>query len=96
MLGLAEIESMASGTPVICSRLGGLAEMVRHGETGFLVEPGNVAELRTGSGRFWPTGGRPGAWATVRVPSRRRRRSGGLRGISRSSVAVLRTALSSR
>ncbi len=46
MLGLAEIESMASGTPVICSRLGGLAEMVRHGETGFLVEPGNVAELR--------------------------------------------------
>jgi glycosyltransferase involved in cell wall biosynthesis len=37
---------MASGTPVVCSRLGGLAEVVRHGETGFLVEPGNVAELR--------------------------------------------------
>jgi glycosyltransferase involved in cell wall biosynthesis len=45
LLGLAAIESMASGTPVICSRLGGLAEVVRHGETGFLVEPGNVAEL---------------------------------------------------
>jgi alpha-maltose-1-phosphate synthase len=46
LLGLAAIESMASGTPVICSRLGGLAEVVRHGETGFLVEPGDPAELR--------------------------------------------------
>ena len=46
LLGLAAIESMASGTPVVCSRLGGLAEVVRHGETGFLVQPGNVAELR--------------------------------------------------
>jgi len=46
LLGLAAIESMASGTPVVCSRLGGLVEVIRHGETGFLVEPGNVAELR--------------------------------------------------
>jgi glycosyltransferase involved in cell wall biosynthesis len=46
LLGLAAIEAMASGTPVICSRLGGLAEVVRHGETGFLTEPGNAAELR--------------------------------------------------
>jgi glycosyltransferase involved in cell wall biosynthesis len=46
LLGLAAIESMASGTPVVGSRLGGLAEVVRHGETGFLVQPGNVAELR--------------------------------------------------
>jgi glycosyltransferase involved in cell wall biosynthesis len=46
LLGLAAIESMASGTPVICSRLGGLVEVVQHGETGFLVEPGNVTELR--------------------------------------------------
>lgn len=46
LLGLAVIESMASGTPVVCSRLGGLAEVVRHGETGFLVQPGDVAELR--------------------------------------------------
>jgi glycosyltransferase involved in cell wall biosynthesis len=46
LLGLAAIESMASGTPVICSRLGGLAEVVRHGETGFLVQPGNIGELR--------------------------------------------------
>jgi glycosyltransferase involved in cell wall biosynthesis len=46
LLGLAAIESMASGTPVICSRLGGLAEVVEHGDTGFHTEPGNIAELR--------------------------------------------------
>jgi glycosyltransferase involved in cell wall biosynthesis len=46
LLGLAAIEAMASGTPVIASRLGGLVEVVRDGETGFLTEPGNVAELR--------------------------------------------------
>lgn len=46
LLGLAVLEAMASGTPVICSRLGGLPEVVEDGVTGFLVEPGNVAELR--------------------------------------------------
>jgi glycosyltransferase involved in cell wall biosynthesis len=47
LLGLAAIEAMASGTPVVASRLGGLPEVVEHGVTGFLVEPGNVGELRT-------------------------------------------------
>lgn len=46
LLGLAAIEAMASGTPVVASRLGGLPEVVEHGVTGFLVEPGNLAELR--------------------------------------------------
>jgi glycosyltransferase involved in cell wall biosynthesis len=46
LLGLAAIEAMASGTPVVASRLGGLPEVVEDGVTGFLVEPGNVAELR--------------------------------------------------
>jgi alpha-maltose-1-phosphate synthase len=46
LLGLAAIEAMASGTPVVASRLGGLPEVVDDGVTGFLVEPGNVAELR--------------------------------------------------
>lgn len=46
LLGLAAIEAMASGTPVVASRIGGLPEVVVEGETGFLVEPGNVAELR--------------------------------------------------
>jgi starch synthase len=37
---------MASGTPVVASRLGGLPELVADGETGYLVEPGDVAALR--------------------------------------------------
>jgi glycosyltransferase involved in cell wall biosynthesis len=46
LLGLAVIEAMASGTPVVASRLGGVPEVVEHGVTGFLVEPGDVSELR--------------------------------------------------
>ncbi len=45
LLGLSVLEAMASGTPVVCSRLGGVPEIVRDGETGFLVEPGNEEEL---------------------------------------------------
>jgi glycosyltransferase involved in cell wall biosynthesis len=45
LLGLTAIEAMASGTPVVASRIGGLAEVVVDGETGFLVEPGDTAEL---------------------------------------------------
>jgi glycosyltransferase involved in cell wall biosynthesis len=46
LLGLAALEGMASGAPVVASRIGGLPEVVADGVTGFLVEPGNVAELR--------------------------------------------------
>jgi starch synthase len=46
LLGLSVLEAMASGTPVIASRLDALPEVVRDGETGFLVTPGDVDELR--------------------------------------------------
>ena len=46
LLGLSALEAMASGTPVICSRVGGLPEVVVDGVTGCVVEPGNGAELR--------------------------------------------------
>jgi glycosyltransferase involved in cell wall biosynthesis len=45
LLGLILIESMASGTPVIASRIGGVPEIVEEGVTGCLVEPGNVEQL---------------------------------------------------
>jgi glycosyltransferase involved in cell wall biosynthesis len=47
LLGLTVLEAMASGTPVICSRVGGVPEIVDDGETGYLVEPGDVDGLRT-------------------------------------------------
>src|ERR687897_1738380 len=43
LLGLAGLAAMASATPVVASRLGGLPEVVEHGVTGFLLEPGNIA-----------------------------------------------------
>jgi glycosyltransferase involved in cell wall biosynthesis len=46
LLGLVALEAMASGTPVVCSRTGALPEIVREGETGFLLEPGSVEQLR--------------------------------------------------
>lgn len=37
--GLAPVEAMATGTPVIAFRRGAMAEIIQHGSTGFLVEP---------------------------------------------------------
>ncbi|MGB1891368.1 MAG: glycosyltransferase family 4 protein [Candidatus Latescibacterota bacterium] len=44
-LGMAVVEAMAMGCPVVASKVGGLVEVVVHGETGFLVQPGSVPPL---------------------------------------------------
>jgi UDP-glucose:tetrahydrobiopterin glucosyltransferase len=43
--GNVAIEALACGVPIIAYRRGGPAEIVRNGQTGFLVEPDNVPEL---------------------------------------------------
>lgn len=44
-LPLVLLEAMATGTPVIASRLSGVPEAVSDGENGWLFEPGDAAEL---------------------------------------------------
>jgi glycosyltransferase involved in cell wall biosynthesis len=39
------LESMANGTPVITTNVGGIDEVIVDGETGLLVDPGNIDAL---------------------------------------------------
>jgi glycosyltransferase involved in cell wall biosynthesis len=39
------VEAFAAGKPVICSELGGMAELVKHEDRGLLVSPGDSRAL---------------------------------------------------
>ena len=39
------VEAMLHGKAIVCSRIGGLPEIVEEGKTGLLFEPGNAEEL---------------------------------------------------
>ncbi|MCZ8523850.1 MULTISPECIES: glycosyltransferase family 4 protein [Paenibacillus] len=43
--GNVVLEAMASGTPVIGARAGGVQDTVRHGSTGLLCRPGDIADF---------------------------------------------------
>ncbi len=51
-LGVAALEAMAAGRPVVASRVGGLAEAVVEGGTGLLVPPDDPAALAAALGRL--------------------------------------------
>jgi glycosyltransferase involved in cell wall biosynthesis len=42
---VSAIESLAAGRPVVATRVGGVPDVVRDGEDGFLVDLGDVGEL---------------------------------------------------
>jgi glycosyltransferase involved in cell wall biosynthesis len=44
-LGLSMMEAMATGLPIIATRVGGIPEVVIHDETGRLIDPGHVGAL---------------------------------------------------
>ena len=55
---LVILEAMASGLPVIASRIGGLPELVDDGVTGLLFEPGNANDLAGKMRMLWDDGAR--------------------------------------
>ncbi|MER6353099.1 glycosyltransferase family 4 protein [Streptomyces sp. NPDC001634] len=44
-LGLAPLEAMSAGRPVVVTAIGGLPEAVVHGRTGYVVTPGSLDQL---------------------------------------------------
>ncbi len=66
--GLAALEAMACGTPVLASRVGGLPELVEEGESGLLYEPGDVDGMATGAMEILSS---PERWRRMSDRSRR-------------------------
>jgi glycosyltransferase involved in cell wall biosynthesis len=47
-MGRVLVEAMAAGKPVVASEVGGIPDLVRHGETGYLVPPADEKALADG------------------------------------------------
>jgi len=46
------IEAVANGVPVVATRTAGIPDLVYHGETGFLYEPGDIQQMTAHIGRL--------------------------------------------
>jgi glycosyltransferase involved in cell wall biosynthesis len=51
--GLVLLESMAEGTPVVATSVGGIPEVVEDGRSGLLVPPGDAPALEAAIERLW-------------------------------------------
>lgn len=66
--GRVAVEAFAKGTPVVASRHGAMADLVEHGRTGALFEPGNPTDL---AAKVRAMLADPGLHTTLREQSRR-------------------------
>jgi colanic acid/amylovoran biosynthesis glycosyltransferase len=46
------VEALAAGVPVVATRISGVPELIRDGETGLLAEPGRADDLRRAMSRL--------------------------------------------
>jgi glycosyltransferase involved in cell wall biosynthesis len=67
--GLAALQAMAAGLPVVASRTGGVPELVDDGVTGLLAEPGDAAALAAALDRLISD---PASCAAMGAAARRR------------------------
>jgi N-acetyl-alpha-D-glucosaminyl L-malate synthase BshA len=65
--GLAALEAMACGVPVVAARAGGIPEVVTDGEDGILAPVGDVASM---AGRLLDALADEGHWARMRAKAR--------------------------
>lgn len=65
--GLVLIEAMACGVPIAASAVGGIPEIIRDGETGYLAASGDVAGLATAIASIIESPERRGAMATASI-----------------------------
>ncbi len=51
-MGRVLVEAMAAGKAVVASNVGGVPDLVKHGQNGFLVKPGDITDLSYYIGRL--------------------------------------------
>jgi glycosyltransferase involved in cell wall biosynthesis len=66
---LAVMEAMASGLPVVATRVGGVPDMIDHGESGWLVAPNDFEDIAARLQQILAT---PGELARMSAAARRR------------------------
>jgi hypothetical protein len=61
----AVLEALSAALPVVATRVGGVPELIRSGETGLLVEPGDVEALAAAMNRVGSEPGLAAAWGAA-------------------------------